>query len=262
MARNIDIFDVKARGQYIYQQYQDAEWLKAYGKFIDEYIQENYFNKLKAMWATMDVAESLEDYLTFYTKWYFGLFRPLGGASISDYYDIGLLYDNGRIFDDAQDANGLVQGEQYLKYIKFIYDYTYETWHIDHILAFIADYCDLEATNIWVDYSFKEECRVLIPANEKTQDFVKLVINYYDEMCLPFPNIINFLIMADTQEKWRGIYYTPYTEVTSLKEWYSPLPKYKAKIDSYNVLYKPSMKFWGKAFRKEVSSYFINYGGG
>lgn len=254
MARNIDIFNVKARGQYIYNQYQSAEWLKAYSKFIDEYIQENYFDKLKEMWDTIDVAESLNPYLTFYTKWYFGLFRPLGGASISDYYDIGLLYDNNRIFDDSQDANGLITGEQYLKYIKFIYDYTYETWHIDHLLAFVADFCNLSPTDIYLDFSFKEEIRVQIPAFEATQDFVKLVINYYDEMCMPFPNIINFLIISDSTETWRGIIYTPYTEARQLKEWYSSLDKYKAKNDAYTVDYSVKNKFWGGSILVEVDT--------
>ena len=265
MARNIDIFATKARGQYIYNQYQSAEWLKAYSKFIDGYIQETYFDKLKEMWDTIDVGTSLHEYLTFYTKWYFGLFRPLGGASISDYFDIGLLYDNGRIFDDAQDANGLITGEQYLKYIKFIYDYTYETWHIDYILAFIADYCDISPTDIFLNYDFKEECRILIPASEKAQDFVKLVINYYDEMCLPFSNIINFLIMSDTDEAWRGIMYTPYTEVKSLKEWYSPLEKYKQKNSNYVVDYKLNDKFWGALldakWKPKIDSYLVFYQG-
>lgn len=261
MARNVDIFQTKAQGQYIYQQYQKLEWLKKYAKFIDEYIQKNYFDKLKSMWETMDVGESLDPYLTFYTKWLFGLYRPLGGASISDYYDLNLLYDNGRIFDDAQEADGLIQGEDYLKYIKFIYNYTQETWHIDHIIAFVADYCKIDPTDIYVDYSNKNVIKIKIPSTALTgADFIKLTINYYDAMCLPFPNVLDFVLMQETDDFWRGIIYTPYTELKSLKEWYSPLEKYKAKNDKYSVLYSFGMLVYLKKFQhKETEKYLIDY---
>lgn len=234
MARNVDIFKTDAKGQYIYQQYQKLEWLKKYAKFIDNYIKTNYFDKLKSMWETMDVGESLDPYLTFYTKWYFGLFRPLASASMSEFYDIGRLYDNDMIYDDAQEADGLVSGEDYLKYIKFIYDYTQETWHIDHIVAFVADYCNIYPTLIYVDYSNKNMIKIKIPSSTVMgADFIKLMINYYDAMCLPFPNVIDFVQMNETEDFWRGIIYTPYTDFKGLKEWYSPLDKYKAKNNKY-----------------------------
>lgn len=213
MARNIDIFATKAKGQYIYQQYQSAEWLKQYSAFIDEYIQKTYFSALQEMWDTMNVAESLHAYLTFYTKWLFGLYRPLGGAAINEYYDIGLLYDNGKIFDDSQNADGLIQGNDYLKYIKFIYDYTYETWSVDYIIKFVADYCNVSETDIGLDYSYPNEIRITMPPTNKTQDFVKLVINYYDEMCLPYPAILNFVVRDENDKLWQGLYYNPYNPV-------------------------------------------------
>lgn len=212
--RSNDAFNVTARGQYIYQQYQSVEWLKKYGKFIDDYIQKNYFDKLRSMWDAMDVAESLDAYLTFYTKHYFGLHRPLASSSLSERWDIGLNYDDNIIYDDAQDANGLITGAEYLKYIKFIYDYTNETWHPTFLLEFIANYCNISPTEIWLDFSYKNEVRVKIPVTEETQALIKLIINHYDEMCLPFPNVLNVMVLSDAEsEQKRYIIYSPYSAV-------------------------------------------------
>lgn len=211
MARNVDIFQEKIKGQYIYQQYQKLEWLKKYALFIDKYLQETYFDKIKEMWDTMNVAESLHPYLTFYTKWYFGLYRPLSGASVNEYFDINLLYDNDVLFDDAINANGLIEGDDYLAYIKFIYDYSQPVWNIHYIMEFIASYCEIKPNELYLDYNDPNYIKIKIPYTaHKAQDFIKMVINNYDEMCLPFPNIIDINIMQEADDFWRGILYTLY----------------------------------------------------
>lgn len=189
-----NVFDLKVRGQYIYQQYRSLTWLRDYAGFIDSYIQITYYDSLQEMWDTMNVAESEDPYLTFYTKWLFGLYRPLGGASVSDYFDIGLPYDSSRIYDDASENNGLILADEYLKYIKFIYDYSEPTWSLDYIMRFAADYCDISPLEITIDLSDKNSVVFVLPPTQKTQDFTKIIINYADEMCLPFGNVINFKV--------------------------------------------------------------------
>lgn len=191
---NISPFSQTTRGQYIYQQYRGLQWLRDYANFIDKYIQNKYYNKLESMWDAIDVAASQSPFLTYYTKWYFGLYRPLGGASISDYYDIGLSYDNNRIYDDAQDINGLIGPEEYLKYIRFIYDYSQQTWTLDYLMSFASDYCQIPIDNITLDLSDIKQVQIILPITDRTQEFAKLVINYYDEMCLPFGNVVNFKV--------------------------------------------------------------------
>lgn len=193
----IKIFDVRAPSQRIYQQYRAQQWLRDYAVLIDNFIQENYFSILESMWDEIDVADSEADYLTFYTKWYFGLFRPLGGSSIAEFYDAGIRYDMDKKYDDASKANGLITAEQYLKYIKFIYDYSQETWTIDYIIRFVADYCGISPTDIELDYSNKNEIVVILPQLDKCGDFIKLEISYREAMCMPFSNIVTFNLKQD-----------------------------------------------------------------
>lgn len=262
--RDNDVFATKIRGQYIYQQYQSVEWLKKYAKLIDEYIQTNYFNALETMWANIDIKDSMHEYLTFYTKWYFGLYRPLEGTSLSERYDLGLFYDSEKIYDDAQDANGLIKGELYLKYLKFCLDYTYETWHIDHIVAFVANYCEIDPTQIEVSYEYLNEIRIRIPSTENSQAFIKMVLVNYDAMCLPYPNVLNFMVYSDTYNAWRGIVYSPYSPINQFPRFDSEVKI--TKIDgnmciyeiadiftntqenfSYNATYNANNKFTCKA---------------
>lgn len=209
----ITVFDHAVNGGKLYQQYKKLQWLRDYQLVVDNFKQEIYFNKLAEMWDQIDVAESEHEYLTFYTKWLFGIYRPLSGASLAEYYDTGRSYDTGQIYDDAVKANGLITAEQYLKYIKFIIEYSQPTWTIDYILRWVADYCDININEIRVDYSNKNEIKVILPNSDVTNEFVKVELNYRDEMGLPFGNVISFEVDLTGEKPKRHLLYSPYNGV-------------------------------------------------
>lgn len=209
----ITVFDHSIKGGSLYQQYKKSQWLRDYQVVIDNYKQREYFNKLAELWEQIDVAESEHDYLTFYTKWLFGIYRPLSGASLSEYFDTGRSYDTGMIYDDALKANGLITAEQYLKYIKFIIDYSQETWTIDYILKFVADYCEININDIIVDRSNKTEIKVILPNQDTTNEFIKVELNYRDEMGLPFGDVLSFEVNISGEQTKRYLLYSPYNAV-------------------------------------------------
>lgn len=236
----ITVFDHRVSAQRIYQQYRSKQWLRDYAALIDNFIQEEYFNALEMLWGEMNVATSMHPYLTFYTKWLFGLYRPLAGASLSEFYDTGLSYDTQKIYDDAVEANGLITDEQYLKYIKFVCDYTAETWTIDYIIDFILNYCSLEdSSQILIDYDDKNEIKVLLPNSDATQEFVKLELNYRDAMGLPFGNVISFQINLDIENLKRFRIYSPF--LNGWNTWWAP--ELKQEVNNYTIPYEVGSKF-------------------
>lgn len=229
----ITVFDKELSGGKLYQQYKKLQWLRDFQLVVDNMKQDMYFNKLVDMWETIDVAESDHQYLTFYTKWLFGIFRPLSGASLSEYFDTGKSYDTNQIYDDALQANGLITAEQYLKYIKFIIDYSKETWTLDYILSFVADFCEISPNEIEVDYKDKTEIKVILPNTTTTNEFVKLELNYRDAMGLPFGNVITFQVKLNIGLPRRYIVYSPYSKGFSLFD-----SGATDKVSSYSVQYK------------------------
>lgn len=210
LTTGITIFDHQFDGTTIYQQYRSHQWLRDYSQVVANLKQELYSNQLATMWETINVAGSESDYLTYYTKWLFGLYRPLGGASLAEYYDTGRRFDSDMIYDDAQSSNGLITAEQYLKYIKFIIDYQQPTWTMDWVIKFVSEYCNVDPDEIGVDFSDKTQIGISLPLSDVTNEFVKLEINYRDEMGLPFGNVLSFIVRTETDILERYVVYSPY----------------------------------------------------
>lgn len=193
------IYDLKVRPKYVYQQYRSEQWLLDFFSFLDEYIQKNYYDTLDSYINARDILHSNSEYLTFYTRYLLGLYRPLGSASISNYFDIGYLYDKGGkdlpqdnlIYDDAAVYDGTISQAQYLTYLRFVCNYDYEICNIDYVCNFVAQWCGINISDIKIelgdegDITPGPKIKIILPLSTATQDFVKLTFNYSDVMGWP-----------------------------------------------------------------------------
>lgn len=191
---------------YLYEQYKSCLWVKKFFEIYQNQIVKNYFERLNDYMKAINVVESDSSFLTFYTRYLFGLHRPLGGASIQDFYDIGKLYDEDipNIYDDATSSEGLITRDQYYTYIKYIYNYSQESWTPDYMARFIAEYCgDFQPNDIAIKPRHLEVTFIL-PNSETAKDFLKVIEVYGDEMGLPFKNIYNFKIKQSPYITFNG----------------------------------------------------------
>ena len=74
---NTNIFTIEAIKPYLYEQYKNIEGLEGLVEALANYIQDNYFSKIQEMWSCRDIARSLSPYLTFYSRYYLGIIRPI-----------------------------------------------------------------------------------------------------------------------------------------------------------------------------------------
>lgn len=200
------VVDLKVKPQYLYQQYRSEQWLLDFFKLLDDYKQENYYSRITEFIEARDILHSNSDYLTFYTKYLLGIDKPLGSASIANYYDTGDTYDESGEsqkplqYDDSAIYDGTITQAQYITYLRFIFNYSYEICNLDYICNFVAAWCKIPIDSIKVQY-FKNSSRIMIslPLTTETVDFVKLTINYGDVMGWPKGVFLDFKVDSSTK---------------------------------------------------------------
>lgn len=200
------VTDLQVKPQYLYQQYRSEQWLLDFFRLLDDYKQENYYNRITEFIEARDILHSNSDYLTFYTKYLLGIDKPLGSASIANYYDTGDTYDESGeskkplVYDDSAIYDGTITQAQYITYLRFIFNYGYEICNLDYLCNFVATWCKIPIDSIRVQY-FKNSSRIMItlPLTTETSDFVKLTINYNDVMGWPKGVFLDFKVDGSIQ---------------------------------------------------------------
>lgn len=214
------IFDTKVRPKYVYQQYRSEQWLIDFFSFLDEYIQVNYYDKIDSYIEARDILHSNSDYLAFYTRYLLGIYKPLGSASISNYYDIGYVYDKGEpdvdssvpssesnlIYDDAALYDGTISQDQFITYLRFVCNYEYDICNLDYVCNFVAAWCGIKIEQIKIELGDKSvnelvpgpKIKITLPLSIATQDFVKLTFNYGDVMGWPKGVDLDFRVDTTT----------------------------------------------------------------
>lgn len=125
-----------------YDEYATSQALKDLFTALSEELNE-MIQDINSNIEAMSILNSTHEYLEFYALYYLGLVRPIGNArdiTSTSYYDTVTDYDSNAVYDSATPERPTVSGVNFLKYLKFIYDYRYETWTLDYILKFILEW--------------------------------------------------------------------------------------------------------------------------
>lgn len=187
-----------------YQQYSKVKWLEDYMKCINQFRNELFIDYIENTFLpSINIRVSKEPYLAYYIQYVFGLYRPLGAASVNSFYDTGEKYDSvsatGKpiIYDDSEEYNGRIGMKEFLILLRFTLNYGQEVVNLPYILNFVAEICDIKVTEIKVAYPDEETIKIIMPNNVATQNFLKMTINYWDWLGLPFGVNLDFSISED-----------------------------------------------------------------
>lgn len=178
---------MNVKPSYVYQQYRGEQWLIDFFNVIDSLKQEDYYNNIEKYINIRNIVNPIDDnYLSFYTKYLLGVYRPIGGNSVANYFDLNDYYDEELSYDDSIDFNGKITMEDFSVYLAYIYNYSYEIFNIDYLCRFIASWCNIFISEIKINLDTPNKIIIKLPSNQKNADFIKLVINYFNEMGFPF----------------------------------------------------------------------------
>ena len=183
---------------YVYQQYRHLEWCIKYFAIVDNLINQYFVDTINDYIKAMSIQNSNSQYLTFYLKNLLGIERPMSAASLLNYYDIGLQFDNKLKYDDSQNYGGKLNQRMFLIYLHYILNYKYEIFNIPFLIDFIAEWCEINKNDLEVIPGWNKITIQLSPSLNAIL-FSKIIINYYNQMSMPLG--VDFNIETQTKDK-------------------------------------------------------------
>ncbi|HDZ5024772.1 TPA: hypothetical protein RTG57_001722 [Campylobacter jejuni] len=205
----IDIFKLKKKPLYLFQQYRNIPWLHKFFLLIDRKIQEKYYSKLQEIWSARDILRTKSPYITFYARYYLGLIRPIksnpSDESTEDptdqtrhLYDIGIKYDTRWIYDDYYQANPFISNAMFRAYLRFCLDYSQETWTHDYIVKFAAEWCEQDPVDVKIVFTPTKVIYYLL-ATTSAREFIASHNNDEYDMNMPFFDCYEFRLGDHTR---------------------------------------------------------------
>lgn len=192
---NTNIFTIEAIRPYLYEQYKNIEGLEGLVEALANYIQDNYFSKILEMWSCRDIARSLSPYLTFYSRYYLGIIRPIQVDSgdmdteidtdtVKNLYDTAVKYDMRFIYDDFYQSKPFITAAQFITFLRFIYDYSRLTWTHDYIISYASKMTGVEPIDIKIKF-FPHKVVYYLLGTTRSRDFIAAHNNDEYQMCMP-----------------------------------------------------------------------------
>lgn len=174
----------------IWEQYGRSEALRNYFRFFRKYIKENYFDlfykyneetgkvELGEYAKEFSINQAQSDYLAFYLKSIYNMMRPHYLVE-QVFYDIGLRYDDEYYYDATGDTY-LVPLSLLKKMFTFIYGVKYDYFSIPNLAGMIADFCDVNITQvrIEIDTMLLKSFKIYMPSKKLSRD-LRTVYNTY-----------------------------------------------------------------------------------
>ena len=166
-------------------------------KEIDSYIAvfNSYLDKI-------NLRHSKEAYLEFYALHYLGIYRPTGNsadASTIFSWDNDVKgqseFDLTNTYDSAKPDKPTITTANFLKYLKFIYDYSYETWTIDYVIKILVEW-GVPLENITINAQHKSKPITLeVKTTTEAVDIVAVLRGYADTIGLPPTSSLQFKLV-------------------------------------------------------------------
>ena len=177
-----------------YIQYQKNQGLNDLFRVVSNMIYDNAQYFLTSWQNATNIRESQSEFLEYYAKYFLGLTRPISsGISVegSTLFDLKTDYDSGFIYDNQVFTSPTIDLEDFLKYLKFIYDYSYDTLTLEQILLLIYDW---DKNLIFGDVSveFGDTITIQAPSTTKIENLFNIINVNRNTMGLPAQSILNF----------------------------------------------------------------------
>lgn len=186
-----------------YIQYQKSQGLNDVFNVLSDTIYNNAKEFINEWLNAINIKESQSEFLEFYAKHFLGITRPLSsGVSIegSTLYDLKTEYDNGFIYDNQVFTKPTIDLTDFLKYLKFIYDYSYETLTLEQILLFIYDW-DSKLVYGDVKVDFGDTITIKTPSTSKIENLFNIINVNRNTMGLPSQSVLNFETYFKTESE-------------------------------------------------------------
>lgn len=199
---NLNVFITEAIKPYIYEQYKNIDGIDSVIEILANHIQKKYFTDIKEMWDARDIARSISPYLSFYSRYYLGIIRPIAmdasdvdteisTDTVKNLYDTGIRYDTRYQYDDFYESQPFISAGQFITFLRFCYDYAQITWTHDFMIRYAAAMTDTDPIDVKMKF-FPNKVVYYTIGITKARDFVTAHKNDAYQMNMPACNCYEF----------------------------------------------------------------------
>lgn len=181
----------------LWEQYKKSEPVKNFFKFLSEYFQSKYFDKVFTQYAqALGIYNSTTEFLEFFAKYFCGINRPVDITN-NPQWNYGYLYNNNNLWSYSE-AAGFISIEKFRLLLLCVLDWTEHGWNIEFFYKIINLFCGTEFEDILIeqDDTDLDLFNITIPSTDDSVLFKSLVENYTD--LWNFPAGISLTITLET----------------------------------------------------------------
>lgn len=142
-------------GFSIYRQYITDAAMNSYFSFLKKRLYTLIEDRVRLLNSISYENNDLGTYIQFFYENLFGLQRTFGESRVKHAYDTGKKYDEGNLYDDV-DFDGFLDLRYYKLLIKYLLDYSEESFTLGWLYAFVCEFCELEPNEVQIEehYSY------------------------------------------------------------------------------------------------------------
>lgn len=138
-----------------YRQYNSDSTINAYFLFLKKRIYNTLQQRLDLLKQISYSYDGDNTYIQFFYENLFSLQRTFGETKVNNQYDTGKKYDTGLIYDDTT-FDGFLDLDYYKILIKYLLDYSEESYTLGWLYGFVCEFCVLEPQDVSIEehYSY------------------------------------------------------------------------------------------------------------
>lgn len=174
-------------GFSVYNQYSSDPKCTAYFNLLKKRLHRKLQERLELLKQISHSYEGDNTYIQFYYENLFGLQRTVGETKVNNQYDTGVLFDDGKIYDDTT-FDGFLDLDYYKIIIKYFLDYSEENYTKGWVYALVCEFCQFEPNQVSITENYTNIV-VNCPRTRESVLLEKIFLDKQNYLCVPIEDV-------------------------------------------------------------------------
>lgn len=172
----------------LYAQYAQDEKCTAYFSLLKNRLHRITQERLELLKQISWDYKGDNEYIHFYCETLFGLQRTVGETKVANQYDTGVLFDDGKIYDDT-DFDGFLDLDYYKILVKFFLNYSEENYTLGWVYALVCEFCGFTPSQVAITVNYTNIV-VNCPRTRESVLLEKIFLDKQNYLCVPIEDVI------------------------------------------------------------------------
>lgn len=143
------------------------------------------------------------EYIQFYYETLFGLQRTVGETKVVNQYDTGVLFDDGKIYDDTT-FDGFLDLDYYKLIVKFFLSYAEENYTLGWVYALVCNFCEFQPNQVTITENYTNIV-IKCPRTRESVLLEKIFLDKQNYLCVPIEDVLFDLQDTTKSKSTKGV---------------------------------------------------------